>query len=300
MEINEALLEKLNQVKRYISKIVKVTERQVNIVASFRESTSRFDTDSNKSKAILIVAILCVASVLFTGFVLHDWSAVTMLAAFAGILYWKRGKKSKLKIVAYAFLALFAVNFVSATIEVTLAGNFVVPIIAGLLCAGVFFAAKYVIKLHNNIIDKRNAEIEQSNAQLQVEYEETVAELKKLKQELAAYGKGWYPTDYYSLDAVNFFISSVANLKALNMQQAILQFDEAQYKKKMLDSQRQIVELNKQQVFNQRVMIGCLTFANVMQVQNLSLQHQQLNATRANTTAANNAASAVRNLIDKL
>lgn len=300
MEINEALLEKLKQVKRYINKIVKVTERQVNIVASFRESASRFDTDNNKSKVILVAVILCIASVLFTGLVLQDWSAVGMLAACAGILYWKRGKKSKLKIVAFALLAMFAFNFVSATIEVTLAGNLVVPIVAGFLCAGVFFAAKYVIKLHNNVIDKHNAEIEQSNAQLQMEYEETVAELKQLKQELAAYGKGWYPTDYYSMDAVNFFINSVANLKALNMQQAILQFDEAQYRKKMLDSQRQIVELNKQQVFNQRVMIGCLTFANVMQMQNLSLQHQQLNATRANTTATNNAASAVRNLIDKL
>lgn len=300
MEINETLLGKLKQVKRYITNIVKVTERQVNIVASFRESAARFDTDSNKSKVMLAVVILCIASILFTGLILRDWSSVGLLVACAGILYWKRGKKSRLKIVAVVLLAMYAINFVLGTIEVTLAGNFVVPVVAVLLCAGALFAVKYAIKVHNNAVDKRNAEIEQGNAQLQMQYDETVAELKQLKQELAAYGKGWYPADYYSLDAVNFFISAVANLRATNMQQAILRFDEAQYKQKMLDSQQQIVALNKQQVFNQKVMIGCLTFANVLQMQNLSLQHQQLNATRANTTATNNAASAVRNLIDKL
>ena len=46
-------------------------------------------------------------------------------------------------------------------------------------------------------------------------------------------------------------------------------------------------------------MIGQLAFANVMSIQNLSLQHSQLRATNANTAAVSKAGSRVAASVDQ-
>lgn len=294
METREQLLRNLRSVKTQLSKILSVTQQQVRIVAQFRETEAAIATSGVKGLSSMVFLVIGVVVALFAALG-QSWTMVWAMAICLAIFFFKRGQKSKLKTAATLFWGLFAVAFVWDTIKSILRGNYVLLVLFLIALVISIVAVRFAVKAENAAIQKRNDQVNQSNAALQDQYLDTVQQLNALRRDLAAFGDGWFPRDYYSLEAVNFFISAIENFKADSMKEAVLLLDNTKYRQKMMESQQRIEQMNQQQLINQNVMNAQLAFANVLNMKNLDLNQQNLNVNRQNLNAVRENTAAVNN-----
>ncbi|HEM3612944.1 TPA: hypothetical protein U1D13_002143 [Streptococcus suis] len=129
---------------------------------------------------------------------------------------------------------------------------------------------------------ERNKEIVQEKRQCELE-------LSQAAQALSVFGQGWYPKDYYFLDAVDFFIASVENFKADTIKELVNLYDDTKYKATQLAYQAEMLRLQHEQYINSERMVELLRYNNYLQ----EVQVGQLEAIRINTEQA---ASYLRNL----
>lgn len=292
METREELLNKLQGVKTQISRLLKLMDEQTNIVASFRKSEASIATTGLKAKIYIAIASFAVAYIL-QSLLRGEIVAAALDAGLMYLLYRYRNKKSILKNLAVLVVGVSIL---------------VLPIHAfGLLFSGLirealpmlFFlalgmaATVALIKIYNRRVEAKNNEIQLRNAELQEQYDVTVQRIKQHRKKLNLLIAGWYPPDYCSLEAVNFFISAISNYKVDNMMDAVNIFDDSQYKKKMLASQQAIADMNRQQIINQQAISKQLRFANMLSIVNLSLQSSTQDAICRNTDAINHARAEV-------
>lgn len=295
METREELLAGLRYVKSQITKIVSETNRQVELVNTYRAEEARKEKEKNVATKGAGATFTLTLGVLFIAYamllaVLHRLGEGMLYIVCAVVIYFTWNKESKLKIASYFMLALCALEFLYFVGSLLLSGNFAGVLILAVFAVIGFFVMKLVIKLKNveinfknkridkknEEIDKKNREINQYNENIKAQYEVTVANIAALQEDLYRRTSSWYPKDYYSLYAVNSFISDVENRRADTMKEAVLRLDETEYRNNMLASQEKIAEINRQQIINQQVINEQLTFANIMNMQNLMLNYQQI------------------------
>lgn len=316
-EKREELISKLNHVKAQIQDILAVQSKQVEIVSSFRQEQTKMTpiTVVTKEEKIKICAVAFYFAQLLVGILLCFQSfsfgifTVIFWVLYGLFLKKLKNKESKIAkflqkyfIVVLAFggiTGLFSTLFSSETILIM---KLAVLLCNALAVVGVVFG----IKKKNEEIAKENVRIEEDNAKIvehnnyiQSEYDKTVEQLEYLKSQLLNENASWFPKDYYSLEAVLFFISAIENFKADSIKEAVLLLDDTQYKNEMLDSQRAIQSMNEQQLINQGEMIKQLKFANVLNVANLALNISTLGAIRQNTSAINANSYAVNSAADR-
>lgn len=321
METREQLLEGLYYVKTQISKIISTSQRQIQLVSSFREQEAKLaevekiPTTGKKTKAMVIFFVFTVAFALFMA-LLQDWGSFTFALVSAYVIFANWNKKSVLKNVFILFWVIMLVTVFEKILKAIFWGSIPMGVLVAVLIAVSVYCVKGLIKAankkiehenekiahRNRIIDQQNVRVKEHNAQIRREYEETVETLNRLKAELYKTTAKWFPRDYYSLEAVNFFIYAIENYKCDTMKELVLLFDDSQHKKEMLASQQTLIDLNKQQILNQEKMVRHMRVANVLNIANVALNYQTLNAVRDNTAAVKKAAGfaeQVRDIIKK-
>ena len=98
-----------------------------------------------------------------------------------------------------------------------------------------------------------------------------------MQQRWAAEVAPWYPMDYDSIDAVDFFLAAVRNHRASTVQEMVNLYETERHQRRMEQGQQQI--LNQQRIGNM-LQLGNL----FMQGQILS-QAQQINANTASASS---------------
>lgn len=145
-------------------------------------------------------------------------------------------------------------------------------------------------KVISNMADKgraqRNANIEAINAQVTANNQALAQSIEQTKQEIFAIQQQWkaevapwYPMDYDSIDAVDFFLSAVRNHRATTVQEMVNLYETEVHRRRMEQGQQEMIH-------QQRI-------GNMLQLGNLFMQGQILNqAQQINASTA----SASRNL----
>lgn len=307
METREELLNGLNYVKELISKIINVQQRQVKIVAQYREEEASISVAGvkNKGKMLMIVLLALInAFYLVIALAGGGFGFFIFYLILEGVLGLTWKKKSKLKIAALALLVIITVGTCILLFENMTTGIAEILIVLLVIVIAVIV---YGIRWKNQQIDKKNALINDQNNELHKQYDVTVQQLKQLKQELFQNTSSWYPRNYYCLDAVDFFIHAVANYRADTVKEMVNLFESSEHQKRMEAGQRSINASLQQSLLNQEQIKQELKFANVLSIANLAMQSNTQAAIDRNTSAVNNtqrtvelAGNRVRDAIENL
>ena len=152
--------------------------------------------------------------------------------------------------------------------------NLVVSAIIGAVLYGVISkSADKGRERKNAAIDQSNAQVEANNQALAQSIEQTKQEIFAVQQRWAAEVAPWYPMDYDNIDAVDFFLTAVRNHRASTVQEMVNLYETERHQRRMEQGQQQI--LNQQRIGNM-LQLGNL----FIQGQVLS-QAQQINANTA-------------------
>jgi len=122
--------------------------------------------------------------------------------------------------------------------------------------------------------DQKNNEIKEYNRQVTAHIEQQKQKIYEVQRRYAQEVLSWYPQDYCTLDAVEFFISVVTNYRAGNIQEMVNLYEDHLHKCRMEEGQQQLL---KQQKLN-----------NILQVGSIMMQGATIGAINRNTDAANN------------
>ncbi len=296
IETREDLISGLNYVKTQIEKILSVTDKQVEIVANFRQEKQLISTSDKKSQ-IKLAAVSLYIIFLFLNIILtiitHKPFNLIVAVILGTIIYFlekksqKKERKKIYKIILRYFEICCLFDIIVFIIAAFASGSPLLIILTLISIAASIFIVLKAIKKKNQKIEEDNLKTAEHNATVQQEYDETVEQLDILKKDLYTQSSNWYPHDYYSLEAANFFLSAIENYKADTVKEMVLLFDDTQYKNEMLNSQRAIQSMSEQQLINQKEMIKQLRFANVMSVANIALQGATIGAINSQTSEIN-------------
>lgn len=308
MNTREELLQGLYCVKERILEILKVYERQRQIVASYRQKVGNISVSGVKNQSKLIVLAL-VGSVfmyqLLCAVIRGDYTNVFLTGLAVFILYIKQGERSKLKVFSIVLLAWTVVEqiYVALINGLYLAIIFLAVFVVAILC--VVFA---LIRKQNKKIDSHKAEVTKENMELQRQYQQTVELMSAYKKELQQKTSDWYPRAYYTEDAIKFFVDAVENYRADSIKELVNLYETSEHYKRMemgqkalLQGQERIIEGQKvlisgqeRLIEGQKDMLAQLKFANVLNVANLAMQARTQNMIQENTNAVNAVRGAVK------
>ncbi len=140
----------------------------------------------------------------------------------------------------------------------------------------------------NAAIDRNNAQVEANNQALAQSIEQTKREIFATQQRWAAEVAPWYPMDYDSIDAVDFFLTAVRNHRASTVQEMVNLYETERHQRRMEQGQQQILQ-------QQRI-------GNMLQLGNLFMQGQVLNQAQqinANTASASSSLDWISNAMGR-
>lgn len=294
----EELLEGLRYVKNLITKIVAVQNEQVRIVDAYRKEETGISTEGFQNRTKYVAVIIGVAATLFyliTGVVsgapfMFLWFLVPFALAVRAWMKNSRGKKFWAAVtVIFGFLPLlgwmerlsFWVIFIPAAVAA-------------------FFAIRYVVGKKNEQVEQHNIAINEHNAQLQAQYDETAAQLASLKKELFGNTSSWYPSSYYSLNAVEYFIHVVENYQAETVKEMVNLYEATKEQKEAARRQEEINNSLKQQALNQAQIAQQMKYANVLNMAGLFMQAGTQSAINAQTDVIRSGNMTLKNIHDKL
>ena len=111
-----------------------------------------------------------------------------------------------------------------------------IGLIIGII-AGVF-ARKYYFKFRNEKIDAENLEIQKKEQAVL----DNLANVQKVYIEQLG---SWYPENYCSVDAVQYFYSAIKNFRADTLKEAINLYEISLHQKRVEDNQKQTINQQK-------------------------------------------------------
>ncbi len=178
------------------------------------------------------------------------------------IIYKKKNKPSKLRraLEIIVLLSLIPTGIKS------------VPYILVALCIS-FFLVKIMAKKSKERILRLNEETAQRNEEIrryndeidsqiygvQVQAQQHVTQAKSI-------GGAWFPKDYYYMDAVNFFISAIGNLRADNVKEMVNLYEDKKHKDRMEDRLKHINGIAEQNAREQEILSWQMAFSNIIQL----------------------------------
>ena len=142
--------------------------------------------------------------------------------------------------------------------------------------------AVIIYKLMNKVIEKRNNDLRQSvnsqNVQIQMQNQQIMQQNEiiqnqrrqmyssylAMKDELLRNTQSWYPPNYYSKNAVTFFITAIQNFRADNLKEAINLYETTEQHKKLLEYQAKQDELLQGMLRSSQRQEAQLAFNNVL------------------------------------
>lgn len=138
---------------------------------------------------------------------------------------------------------------------------------------GKFFVKR--TEKENLAIDRQNNEIREYNRQVAAHMEQQKQKIYAVQHRYAQEILSWYPQNYCTLDAVEFFINAVANYRASTIQEMVNLYEDHLHKCRMEEGQQQML---KQQKLN-----------NILQVGSIMMQGATIGAINRNTDAVTDA-----------
>lgn len=137
----------------------------------------------------------------------------------------------------------------------------------------VFVICKIRRKKKNEEIERINKENIEKNNQLAVQEEQLIQKLRDITQSYYQTVGRWYPENYCSVDAAEFFYTAVKNYRADTLKEAINLYEDVMHKRR--------VELNQKQALEEQ------RYANMMATSNMIIQAAQLNNINDNLSRLN-------------
>ena len=252
-----------------------------------------------KNQTKIWVAVGAVAIILFHlvhGLLTEEFYSLIWLLFTGGMAFrgWKKGKRGK---KLWTFLAVADGVVMPFVYYWRYLGFWLTVIPAGIVAA---FAIRYAIRKKNEQVEINNAAINMHNSEVQSRYDEVTRRLRELKNEMFSRTSSWYPKNYYSLNAVNFFISAIENFRADSVKEMVNLFEATKEHEILIKTQTDINNSLKQQTLNQEKINKQLQYANVLNIANLFLQAGTAAAVDANTQAVMDNTDAVKNIYNRM
>ena len=242
-ERREQLLNGLNYVKEMVHHMVELSNRELEIEESFLEKNAITDLKSFGAwgHILKITTILAVIGLfVFASLMRKDYASLALVGIGGLVFFVKRDEPGKARTIsavcAFGGIALFLKSIANngGVPEVLrMVGIFAVPVL-------VVFVISIICKNRSAI--RQNYAIARYNAELYEEYDQAEAELTMYRQELYRNTKDWYPVDYYTEKAVEWFIWAVQNHYGEDMSTLVRQFETSEYRRQMMEAQQQLIE----------------------------------------------------------
>lgn len=210
----------------------------------------------------ILSLIMAVCISFFTG---QTGGAVLLLIFYFPVIFFvykKRKKQSKLRRVLEILLLLCLIPTSMPSLVYTLAA----------LCIS-FFLLKIIAKKSQERTLRMNEETAQGNEEIRRYNEGINKQISNIQAQAQQHvyqakniGGTWFPKDYYYMDAVNFFISAIGNLRADNVKEMVNLYEDKRHKDRMEDRLKKINGIAEQNKREQEILSWQMTFSNIMQL----------------------------------
>lgn len=149
--------------------------------------------------------------------------------------------EKKMGTLAKVIIVLMALNCVFSLLQLNIWGI----IVGAVATVGVYTVMKFVYNKQNAKIDSENAKINVANENVKVQEQAVLSDLQQVQSAYREKVSNWYPDNYCSVDAVEFFYNSVKNFRADNLKEAINLYETALHQKRVEDTQKQALQQQK-------------------------------------------------------
>lgn len=167
-------------------------------------------------------------------------------------LNWKN-----MRIAYIVFIVVFLFYIYPSIAELFEFDSFFIPYITIILV--VYLGIKSYCKIKNKKIDKENEQIRTTNETTKVQEQQIVNEIEQIQQAYHDRVSWWYPSDYCSVDAAEFFYNVIKNYRADNIKEAINLYEVTLHQRRIESNQKQaIAQMEKQQKLNNLLAIGSI------------------------------------------
>ena len=118
-----------------------------------------------------------------------------------------------------------------------------------------YVVIKFIYQKRNEKIDKDNQHLVAENENIKVQEQDVLNDLQKVQAAYRERVASWYPANYCSVEAVEFFHNAVKNYRADNIKEAINLYETFLHQRRMEDNQKQAIQ---QQKLNNLLAVGSL------------------------------------------
>ena len=309
METREEIVSKLELIRENILGFIQARSRQVTLVNQMRtakliqQDEYNDNTLSHKSLKLafsimvfssiaillgdLLYVILLGAVNRLIGDIIFE---VIFLSGFLFLLY-RRMKGSKDSWIYPATLIMGGILLVFP-LRLLLTPNPITLILLGVSIVATYFIMQNKLELMIAFVNKgiRNKNeqnlrdyqaVVAENQRLELAYQQEGRLMENFRNQAVVIGQGWYPKDYYALDAVNYLIHAFNNFKADNIKEAINLYDTYLDRAARRAFEAEMIELEKEQIINQERMIKLQEHANILSARQIAETQEAAAASRA-------------------
>lgn len=309
METREEIVSKLELIRENILGFIQARSRQVTLVNQMRtaklihQDEYNDNTFSHKSLKLafsimvfssiaillgdLLYVILLGAVNRLIGDIIFE---VLFLSGFLFLLY-RRIKGSKDSWIYPATLIMGGILLVFP-LRLLLTPNPITLIILGMSIIATYFIIQNKLELMISFVNKgirsKNEQhlrdyqaVVSENQRLELAYQQEGRLMENFRNQAVAIGQGWYPKDYYALDAVNYLIHAFNNFKADSIKEAINLYDTYLDREARRAFEAEMIELEKEQIINQERMIKLQEHANILRARQIAETQEAAAASRA-------------------
>lgn len=246
----DQLLQNLRVVQQKLTEMMNVYSDYVQLEQQFRTPKASIDSigRSNRKWSFVGLQASCAIYTLVL-FLIHPSAAGGVFLAFmiAAPLLVLRSTEKKENINA-GTIPLGIIAFISAfscagSLNKSSANITVMAVSVLLALAGV---RRIVVRKNESIVQRNediaryNRGVDEDNQALQAQRLSIYNQYEALREDLLRFGDGWYPPNYYNVEAVNFFVEVIGNFRANTVQEMINLLEQTEQQNKMLAYQKSI------------------------------------------------------------
>ena len=306
METREEIVSKLELIRENILGFIQARSRQVTLVNQMRTAKliqqDEYNDNTLSHKSLKLAFSIMVFSSI--SILLGDLLYVILLGAvnrligdiifevlfLSGFLFllFRRMKGSKDSWIYPATLIMGGILLVFP-LRLLLTPNPITLILLGVSIVATYFIIQNKLELMIAFVNKgirnKNEQHYQAvvaeNQRLELAYQQEGRLMENFRNQAVAIGQGWYPKDYYALDAVNYLIHAFNNFKADNIKEAINLYDTYLDREARRAFEAEMIELEKEQIINQERMIKLQEHANILSARQIAETQEAAAASRA-------------------
>ena len=309
METREEIVSKLELIRENILGFIQARSRQVTLVNQMRTAKliqqDEYNDNTLSHKSLKLAFSIMVFSSI--SILLGDLLYVILLGAvnrligdiifevlfLSGFLFllFRRMKGSKDSWIYPATLIMGGILLVFP-LRLLLTPNPITLILLGVSIVATYFIIQNKLELMIAFVNKgiRNKNeqnlrdyqaVVAENQRLELAYQQEGRLMENFRNQAVAIGQGWYPKDYYALDAVNYLIHAFNNFKADNIKEAINLYDTYLDREARRAFEAEMIELEKEQIINQERMIKLQEHANILSARQIAETQEAATASRA-------------------